>query len=883
MAATHECSVCCDDFSRSNVVMCSCGMTACNECTKKFIILSSRLAHCMQCKTEWGPKFLADIFTKGWLTSNKVGGYRHHRKEVALDREKSRIPETLADLPRIKEQEERRETIRQMEQRVVELKLELRETRDAIRDARNLAGQGAGEAAQKTPRFICPCPVEDCRGMIESKSFACGVCDGKVCRKCRESREKGDGHECNEDVVANLKLIRDDTKPCPSCATSIYKIEGCFDPDTSILLFDGRTANARDIKVGDALLGDDGEKRIVEEVRSGTDEMYEIRQNKADSYTVSSRHNLVLKYAEDRKKRQLVNAWKITWFDVETSKNKSRKFDTECAADEFLKLLGRAEPIELRVDEFLELAPSIQKCMYGYRSDIGVVGVPVIDTIDPYILGLWLGDGYANGTSFSLNEPETLRKVVSWAAEIGCEVVHEAPYRYSLRRPGYGSKCVAGEDPKCCDVCSAIEPVRLKSISKKTNAWKDILRAHNLLNNKHIPIKYMNADINTRRAILAGLIDSDGSASNGGKRIVVIQKVGTLGDQIASLGRSLGLCVHVSIRKIKNAIVMGADAKDYSDQYRINISGKTSVVQTLIPRKKCCDSEPNKDPLVTSLKVIPRGKGTYIGLRVSGSNKRFVLPDFTVVRNCDQMWCTQCRTAFSWRTGTIETGVIHNPHAVRWRREHGDLERDARDVPCGGLVQFWNIAGNLPTGFRKKFELMHRVVAETDQKINAHVPHDDFGDLRTAYVLKKKSEKEWQQSIFVRERTNDRKRANSQILQTFRSLGVERFRNLYETLQENAAVPAPRRGGTRTASQRSSELLRNLKARKEACTTFELEMEEIRTFINESFTGELPLLGTRNPLQIIDGWRWNDRTAPGVPAAEELPRVPGLGRGPRRR
>lgn len=32
------------------------------------------------------------------------------------------------------------------------------------------------------------------------------------------------------------------------------------------------------------------------------------------------------------------------------------------------------------------------------------------------------------------------------------------------------------------------------------------------------------------------------------------------------------------------------------------------------------------------------------------------------IHGCDQMWCTICQTAFSWRTGEIDTGNVHNPH-----------------------------------------------------------------------------------------------------------------------------------------------------------------------------------------------------------------------------
>ena len=53
------------------------------------------------------------------------------------------------------------------------------------------------------------------------------------------------------------------------------------------------------------------------------------------------------------------------------------------------------------------------------------------------------------------------------------------------------------------------------------------------------------------------------------------------------------------------------------------------------------------------------------------------------IDGCDQMWCIECHSAFSWRTGQIERN-IHNPHYYEWmRRTGGVIPRDANEVQCG--------------------------------------------------------------------------------------------------------------------------------------------------------------------------------------------------------
>lgn len=60
------------------------------------------------------------------------------------------------------------------------------------------------------------------------------------------------------------------------------------------------------------------------------------------------------------------------------------------------------------------------------------------------------------------------------------------------------------------------------------------------------------------------------------------------------------------------------------------------------------------------------------------------------ISGCDQMFCTQCHTTFSWTTGNIITGIIHNPHYFEWLLKNNKFNNPVRlnDNNCNTYISY---------------------------------------------------------------------------------------------------------------------------------------------------------------------------------------------------
>jgi len=292
-----ECTICAETYNRSTrlPVKCEyCEFIACRKCCQTFL-LNEPVSKCMNqsCGREWTRHFLVRHFTQ---TFNKHE-LKEHRSQVLFDRERSMLPATQ---PLVEMHHEHR----RLSEHIIDLEREMSRISDELRRIthqrylirRRLDTGIAEDGIVQNTRldFVRACPDPECRGYL-STQWKCGVCEKWTCNQCHEIKgvTRDSPHECKPENVASAALISRETRPCPSCHTHIFKIEGCFGRNTRVLMHDGTVRFAQDIRVGDWLKGDNGEPRIVKQLSRGQDWMYEIQQSNGMSYVVSSYHQLV--------------------------------------------------------------------------------------------------------------------------------------------------------------------------------------------------------------------------------------------------------------------------------------------------------------------------------------------------------------------------------------------------------------------------------------------------------------------------------------------------------------------------------------------------------------------------------------------------------------
>jgi hypothetical protein len=380
----------------------------------------------------------------------------------------------------------------------------------------------------------------------------------------------------------------------------------CHSKNTPILMYNGTIKMVQDVVVGDELMGDDSTPRKVLSLANGIDNMYDIIPVKGEKYTVNSEHILCLKYTGKGSISNVIKSqpnlpFKTTILNNKTFNLLAKSFKTREEAEEYLNQFTEEDRIiEIEVKDYFKLAQSLRRNLKGYRK--GVEFEEKTLSFDPYIIGLWLGDGSKRGSVFSSQDAKILKYLRDNTKKYGLLLNYQSGYDYRLSKDG----------------------------TTKTNLLMDELNKYNLINNKHIPYDYKCNSRENRLKLLAGILDSDGYYCPRGKSFEVSQKLNILANDIIFLARSLGYAAYLKKRE-KSCFYKGE--KKTGIYNNISISGNNlDEIPTILSRKRPEKRLQIKDVLSTGITICPVGKGEYFGFCIDG-NRRYLMGDFTVTHN----------------------------------------------------------------------------------------------------------------------------------------------------------------------------------------------------------------------------------------------------------
>lgn len=355
---------------------------------------------------------------------------------------------------------------------------------------------------------------------------------------------------------------------------------GCEHPDTPIMMADLTIRPIKDIKVGESVMGDDGTPRLVLDRIEGTGKLYKVKQKNAEDYIVNDTHILSLK--------------KTPSCMLPYGETKSGALGHPNG-----RYPKYGEYSDIPIEEFLSKSRRFKSNFKGYKSK----SIPYEERgvlIEPYLLGLWLGDGTAMAPRITNADEEIKAWLEDYCERSGLRL--HCAYKKGAYHMGIVSDGKIGG-----------------------NSFLNHLKEYNLIGNKHIPQEYISNSERVRLELLAGLLDTDAHYDKLGD-YTITQKSEAIVRQIKFIADTLGFRTKLSS---KNAKIGGKDCGVY---YSVTISGNINRIPCRVERKKGGEHYTQRSWLVSTLDIEEYGYGEWVGIMVDGNN-RYLHADGTVTHN----------------------------------------------------------------------------------------------------------------------------------------------------------------------------------------------------------------------------------------------------------
>jgi hypothetical protein len=341
----------------------------------------------------------------------------------------------------------------------------------------------------------------------------------------------------------------------------IYGPPGCHAKGTDILMFNGTMKKVEDVEVGDQLMGPDSKPREVLKLQRGQEKMVRITPTKGEPFVINQSHILHL---------------------------------TPSGSESITQT-----PLNIKFKDWLE-----QKNNFKERYKLTRTGVNFEEKtlpIDPYLLGMWLGDGTSHITDITTADNEVVSYLQNYAQDNNYKLVAR-PSIYKGKAATYGITNGKGQK----------------------NPLLTALQELELIKNKHIPLIFKTASRNQRLSLLAGLLDSDGNLGSG--VFDFISKLEVLSDDIIYMARSLGFSAYKA--KCEKSCQNGFTGT----YYRVCISGNIDEIPCLLPRKQAEPRKQIKSVLRTGFTYEILPEDNFYGFTLDGDHL-YLTGDFTIHHN----------------------------------------------------------------------------------------------------------------------------------------------------------------------------------------------------------------------------------------------------------
>jgi len=415
----------------------------------------------------------------------------------------------------------------------------------------------------------------------------------------------------------------------------------CLGKGTPVIKYDGSIVPVEQLAVGDVLMGACHDAKTILALGHGREEMFRITPVRGDSFVCNRSHILSLVVSHG----------------------------CQCGTQTW----NIGDTINLSVDSYLKLGEGTRRRLRLWRA--GADWDEIETNLDPYLVGLWIGDGSYNAPKICCPDLEIVNYIESQARSTGVNFKQQ-------------------HQPGKCPTCTLTTPK-----GSPNPVWNELKKCR-VNGEKRIPKDYLINSRYSRLRMLAGLLDTDGYMDPRGRSCFEIStKYDGLKDDILFLARSLGFYAS-AVTKVSTIKSIG-----FSGVYwRINICGAIEEIPTIVSRKVAAPHPRRYPANQTGFKVESIGDGEYFGFELGGDGL-FLLGDFTVSHNTS--FCLQLaqqtavrggrglvvslemeeaeinsRRLSNW-TGRESWKILNNSKQMYFDQRHLDAADNCLNITCG--------------------------------------------------------------------------------------------------------------------------------------------------------------------------------------------------------